>query len=71
MPGARQNGTPIELTQTPGVRTCKLAIRTKISATFTQEAVKSELTSAGLELENFFTDDHCLFGPVVARHAGR
>ena len=62
----RIEGADLELTFADGEE-----IRTEISAKFTQDAVKNELTSAGLELENFFTDDDCLFGLVVARHAGR
>ena len=41
-------------------------IRTEISAKFTEDAVKAELTTAGLRLENFFTDDGGLFGVAVA-----
>jgi L-histidine Nalpha-methyltransferase len=37
-------------------------IRTEISAKFTREAVERELTAAGLRLDEFFTDDHALFG---------
>jgi L-histidine Nalpha-methyltransferase len=41
-------------------------IRTEISAKFTEDAVKSELTAAGLQLANFFTDGGGLFGVAVA-----
>jgi gamma-glutamyl hercynylcysteine S-oxide synthase len=41
-------------------------IRTEISAKFTEDAVKSELTTAGLRLESFFTDGGGLFGLAVA-----
>jgi iron(II)-dependent oxidoreductase len=58
----RIEGADLELTFADGEE-----IRTEISAKFTQDAVGSELTSAGLELENFFTDDQSLFGLVVAR----
>jgi L-histidine N-alpha-methyltransferase len=45
-------------------------IRTEISTKFTREAVEEELGSAGLELEDFFTDDAGLFGVAFARPNG-
>jgi L-histidine N-alpha-methyltransferase len=41
-------------------------IRTEISAKFTREAVRGELTRAGLRLDDFFTDDGGLFGLAFA-----
>ena len=44
-------------------------IRTEISAKFTRDAVQRELASAGLLLDDFFTDERGLFGLAVARQA--
>jgi L-histidine N-alpha-methyltransferase len=41
-------------------------IRTEISSKFTQDAVASELAEAGLDLDDFFTDDGGLFGVAFA-----
>jgi iron(II)-dependent oxidoreductase len=60
----RIEGADLELTFEDGEE-----IRTEISAKFTRDAVHSELTSAGLQLETFFTDENGLFGLAVARHA--
>jgi gamma-glutamyl hercynylcysteine S-oxide synthase len=60
----RIEGADLELTFEDGDE-----IRTEISAKFTRDAVETELAGAGLELDDFFTDDHGLFGVAVARHA--
>ena len=57
----RIEGADLELTFDDGEE-----IRTEISAKFTRDAVQTELTGAGLELDDFFTDDGCLFGLAVA-----
>ena len=44
-------------------------IRTEISAKFTRGAVDSELRAAGLQLDDFLTDDNALFGLAVASAA--
>jgi L-histidine N-alpha-methyltransferase len=41
-------------------------IRTEISAKFTRDAVEGELRRAGLQLDDFLTDDGGLFGLAVA-----
>jgi dimethylhistidine N-methyltransferase len=60
----RIEGADLELTFEDGEE-----IRTEISAKFTRDAVQSELAPAGLELDDFFTDEGGLFGLAVARHA--
>jgi L-histidine N-alpha-methyltransferase len=60
----RIEGADLELTFEDGEE-----IRTEISAKFTRDAVQAELTGAGLELDDFFTDEGGLFGLAVARHA--
>jgi len=57
-------GADLELTFEDGEE-----IRTEISAKFTRDAVHDELAGAGLQLDDFFTDEHGLFGLAVARHA--
>jgi iron(II)-dependent oxidoreductase len=59
----RIEGADLELTFEDGEE-----IRTEISAKFTRDAVERELTRAGLRLDDFFTDEHGLFGLAVARH---
>jgi L-histidine N-alpha-methyltransferase len=44
-------------------------IRTEISAKFTRDAVRAELRQAGLQLDDFLTDDGGLFGLAVASPA--
>jgi len=60
----RIEGADLELTFEDGEE-----IRTEISAKFTRDAVQMELTSVGFQLDDFFTDEHGLFGLAVARHA--
>jgi L-histidine N-alpha-methyltransferase len=60
----RIEGVDLELTFEGGEE-----IRTEVSAKFTRDAVATELTGAGLRLDDFFTDKHGLFGLAVARHA--
>jgi gamma-glutamyl hercynylcysteine S-oxide synthase len=60
----RIQGADLELTFEDGEE-----IRTEISAKFTRDAVRAELAAAGLLLDDFFTDEHGLFGLAVARHA--
>jgi iron(II)-dependent oxidoreductase len=60
----RIEGADLELTFEDGEE-----IRTEISAKFTRDAVAGELAAAGLRLDDFFTDEHGLFGLAVARHA--
>jgi L-histidine N-alpha-methyltransferase len=65
--GAQQvriDGADLEITFADGEE-----IRTEISAKFTRAAVEREVTSAGLRLDRFFTDDSCLFGLAFARPA--
>jgi L-histidine N-alpha-methyltransferase len=45
-------------------------IRTEISTKFTRAVVDEELGAAGLELDDFFTDDAGLFGVAFARPTG-
>ena len=61
----RIEGAGLELTFDDGEE-----IRTEISAKFTRDAVEEELTQAGLQLDDFFTDDRGLFGVAVARPGG-
>jgi len=42
-------------------------LRTEISAKFTRERVAADLEAAGLELDQWFTDDDALFGVSLAR----
>jgi L-histidine N-alpha-methyltransferase len=60
----RIEGADLELTFDDGEE-----IRTEVSTKFTREAVRTELQRAGLQLDDFFTDGHGLFGLAVARHA--
>jgi L-histidine N-alpha-methyltransferase len=60
----RIDGADLEVTFADGEE-----IRTEISAKFTREAVESELTEAGLQLDEFFTDGSALFGLAFARSA--
>jgi L-histidine N-alpha-methyltransferase len=60
----RIEGADLELTFEDGEE-----IRTEISTKFTRDAVRAELERAGLQLDDFFTDGHGLFGLAVARHA--
>jgi gamma-glutamyl hercynylcysteine S-oxide synthase len=60
----RIEGADLELTFDDGEE-----IRTEVSTKFTREAVRTELQRAGLELDDFFTDGHGLFGLAVARRA--
>jgi L-histidine Nalpha-methyltransferase len=60
----RIEGADLELTFEDGEE-----IRTEVSAKFTRDAVATELTGAGLRLDDFFTDERGLFGLAVARHA--
>jgi L-histidine N-alpha-methyltransferase len=57
----RMDGANLEVTFADGEE-----IRTEISAKFTQEAVDRELRSAGLHLDDFFTDGGDLFGLAFA-----
>jgi len=62
--GAQQvriHGVDLELTLADGEE-----IRTEISAKFTEDAVKHELSAAGLRLERFLTDGAGLFGMAFA-----
>jgi L-histidine N-alpha-methyltransferase len=62
--GAQQvriDGADLEVTFADGEE-----IRTEISAKFTRAAVEDELTTAGLALDDFFTDDNALFGLAFA-----
>ena len=58
----RVDGADLEVTFADGEE-----IRTEISAKFTRDAVEAELRSAGLALDDFFTDDRALFGLAFAR----
>ncbi len=58
----RIDGADLEVTFADGEE-----IRTEISAKFTRDAVEAELRSAGLALDDFFTDDRALFGLAFAR----
>jgi L-histidine Nalpha-methyltransferase len=58
----RIDGADLEVTFADGEE-----IRTEISAKFTRDAVEAELRSAGLALDDFFTDDRTLFGLAFAR----
>jgi L-histidine N-alpha-methyltransferase len=53
----RIDGADLEVTFADGEE-----IRTEVSAKFTREAVERELHSAGLQLDDFFTDPGGLFG---------
>jgi L-histidine Nalpha-methyltransferase len=44
-------------------------IRTEISTKFTRERLEEELRGAGMELEEFFTDDDEMFGLALARRS--
>jgi L-histidine N-alpha-methyltransferase len=57
----RIDGADLELTFADGEE-----IRTEISAKFTRDAVERELLSAGLALDDFFTDGAGLFGLAFA-----
>jgi L-histidine N-alpha-methyltransferase len=57
----RIGGAALEVTFADGEE-----IRTEISAKFTREAVEDELADAGLDLEEFFTDEADLFGVAFA-----
>jgi L-histidine Nalpha-methyltransferase len=62
----RIEGADLEVTFRDGEE-----IRTEISAKFTHDAVDRELAEAGLQLDDFFTDERGLFGLAVARrHPG-
>ena len=58
----RIDGADLEVTFADGEE-----IRTEISAKFTRDAVERELRSAGLVLDEFFTDGSGLFGLAFAR----
>jgi L-histidine N-alpha-methyltransferase len=58
----RIDGADLEVTFADGEE-----IRTEISAKFTRDAVEHELRSAGLVLDEFFTDGSGLFGLAFAR----
>jgi L-histidine N-alpha-methyltransferase len=57
----RIDGANLEVTFADGEE-----IRTEISAKFTVDAVERELTTAGLRLDEFFTDGGDLFGLAFA-----
>jgi L-histidine N-alpha-methyltransferase len=58
------DGADLEVTFADGEE-----MRTEISAKFTREAVERELHTAGLVLDDFFTDGGRLFGLAFARPA--
>ena len=45
-------------------------LRTEISAKFTRERIEADFAAAGLELEQWYTDDDGLFALTLARPAG-
>ena len=45
-------------------------LRTEISAKFTRERLKGDLASAGLELEQVFTDEDDLFALSLSKPSG-
>jgi L-histidine N-alpha-methyltransferase len=57
----RIDGAGLEVTFANGEE-----IRTEISTKFTRDAVADELDGAGLHLDDFFTDEHELFGVAFA-----